>query len=438
MKFQVSAIALGCIALLSGCGGGGSSSDSTSGGMQQSISFPFPGGGSALIGIPPQTATVKLMATASSGGAVTYTSNTTDICTVNGDTLSLIKAGECSVTANQAGGSGYAPASQKQLFVIPKNPQKVVKFQNPGWQPVGGTPVQLSASFDSGLSATFTSKTPTVCSVSGNKMTPLDNGICIVTASQLGNDIYAEVSADKNIPIGTEKPAKLNFLTGYKDGSTTNEGVIGHPGNFWWCMQCTSTASADNQTLTFTATWDTPPQPGDWNYNAGRFSLFGPNLTDADLWADDTNGWYRGGVSAFNLPTAKPEGVQIEIEGALHFNLAQNPEWFGTSNNKFNVELFLGHFNTNKLDAKGNACAVTLKATVQPTAAAATDYSVNLQSQFAISETCDLSGLDLWNELQSYPVVQINFSAAKMNSEVANGAGKYVNQFMLTGPIYFQ
>jgi hypothetical protein len=437
MKFQISAIALGCAALMAGCGGGGGG-DSTSGGMAQSVSFPFPGG--PLIGIPPNATTIKLMATASSGGAITYTSNTTDTCTVNGDTLTLVKAGECSVNANQAGGNGYAPATARQLFVIPKNPQAIVKFQNPGWQPVGGTPVQLSATFDTGLPVTFTSKTPNVCSVSGNTMTPLADGICTVTATQAGTDVYAAATADKNIPIGTEKPAKLNFLTGYVDTFTTKEGLIGHPGNNkWWCMNCSEAVSSDGNTFTFTASWDTPPQPGDWNYNAAVFTLFGPNIDDADVWADSNNPlWYRGGVNAFTLPTAKPKGVQIEIEGALHFNLAQNPEWFGSSDNKFNVELFLGHFNPSQTDAGGHACNVTLKATVQPTAAAATDYSINLRNQFAISESCGLSGLDIWTELQSYPIVDIKFSAEKSNSEAANGAGKYVNQFTLTGPIYFQ
>jgi hypothetical protein len=434
MKFQVSAIALGCAALMAGCGGGGGSSD---GGTAQSITFNFPGG--QTVGVPPSVTTTKLVALASGGGAVTFSSDTPTTCTVSGDTLSLIKAGECKVTAHQAGGNGFAAASQSQLFVIPKNLQAVAKFQNPGWQPVGGTPVQLSATLNSGLPVTYTSKTPTVCSISGNTMTPLDNGMCTITATQSGNDIYLPFTVDKNIPVGTELPAKLNFLTGYKDGTTTNEGLIGHPGNRWWCMQCTTQASNNGQTFTFNATWDSPPNPGDWNYDAAWFTLFGANLTDAndvDLWKDEKN-IYRGGVNAFSLPTDPAKGVQIDIQGSLHFNLAQNPEWFGSSNNQFNVEVFLAHFNTSQVDANGHVCGVTLKATVTPTTAAATDYSLNLRNQFAISNTCGLSGLDLWTEAQTYPVVEIKFSAVP-NTTMANSAGKYVNEFTLTGPVYFQ
>jgi hypothetical protein len=122
----------------------------------------------------------------------------------------------------------------------------------------------------------------------------------------------------------------------------------------------------------------------------------------------------------------------------MHFNLAQNPEWFGSSNNKFNVELILAHFNPNKVDSNNYACAVTVMATVQPTAAGATDYNISLKNQFTLSQSCDLSGLDAWNELQSYPVVEIRFSAVQPNGQTASASGTYDSRFTLTGPIYFQ
>ncbi len=433
MRYQLSAIGLAGITLLAGCGGGGSGG---SGGAVQSIAFDFPGG--PMVGIPPQVATTKLVATASSGGPVTFSTNTPAVCSANGDTLSLLTAGECSVTATQAGYQGYGLATQSQLFVIPKQPQVFTKFPNPGWQPLGGAPVQLSATINTGLALTFTSKTPAVCSVSGTTMTALGNGLCTVTATQAGTDIYAAMAMDRSIPIGTEKPAALNFLTGYKDGSTTNEGLIGHQGNQYWCEDCNAQASSDGSTLTFNVSWGARPQPGAWDYNAAAFALFGPGLGEADLYSP--SGWYRGGVkaSSFSTPGTVPKGVQIDIQSALHFKLAQNPEWFGSTNNKFDVELLLAHFNPDKKDADGNVCSVTLKATVQPGAATATDYSIALREQFALNETCGLSGLDILDELQYFPVVGIKLSAVKPNSDTANASSQYQNQFTLTGPVYFQ
>jgi hypothetical protein len=427
--FKPRAVALACAALLAACGGGGGSGGAD-GGMVQAVEFAYPGGGA--VGVPPAVATTRLVATATGGGPITFSSNTPDTCSVNGDQLSLLKAGECSVTATQPGGNGYAAASQKQLFVIAKNQQKVVRFQNPGWQPLDTNPVPLSATFDSGLPVTLSSKTPTVCTVSGTTLTKLANGMCTVTAEQAGNDIYAPTKVDRNIPIGTEKPAALNFLTGYKDNDSTKEGLIGHVGNQWWCNDCDRSVSGGGSSYTFTASFDTPPDATKTSH--ASFQLFGPGLVDSDLY-NLGNDVYRAGVKA---PVATGKGVQVDIQTALHFNLAQNPEWFGAANNKINVELFTNHFNSTRLDANGHACTVTLKATVQPTAAAATDYSVGLKDQFSIGETCGLSGLDAWNELQGYPVIEIKFSAVQPNGQMANAASKYQTRFKLTGPIYFQ
>src|SRR5262249_8463181 len=158
---QISAITLASAALLTACGGGGS------GGAVQTIAFSFAGG--AQVAVPPEVATTTLQATASSGGPVSYTSNTPDVCTVSGETPSLLKAGEGSVTATQAGFQGYAAASQRQLFVIPKRPHTVI-FRNPGAQPLDSQTVALAATSSLGRPVSFTSSTPAVCTVSGSAL----------------------------------------------------------------------------------------------------------------------------------------------------------------------------------------------------------------------------------------------------------------------------
>ena len=71
----------------------------------QTITFPPPG--NQTLG----TAPPALSATASSGLSVSYVSTTTPVCTVSGTTLSLVSAGTCSITANQAGDSTHAAAA---------------------------------------------------------------------------------------------------------------------------------------------------------------------------------------------------------------------------------------------------------------------------------------------------------------------------------------
>jgi hypothetical protein len=414
--FKPRAIALACAAVLAGCGGGGGGTDGT---KVQAIDFNYPGG--QTVALPPTVATTKLVAIASSGGAVTFTSNTPDVCSVSGDTLSLLKAGECSVTASQAGGNGYAPATARQLFVIPKIKQQLV-FRNPGWQPLDSTPVQLAATSSVGHATSFASKTPSVCTISGTTLTKVANGMCTVTATAAGDDYYATAALDRNIPIGTATATPLTFLSGYKDAQHSNEGVIGRPGNQWWCPEsCNQKVSSDGKSYTYSVTWGAAPQPSDWDYSyAPQFFLFAPGLADTDL---DGNSGYPGGD--FRAGAA---GLRIDAQAALKFNLTQNAEWFGSSNNQFNIEIGIGHFNAKG----GNACHVTLKATVQPTAAAA-DYSISLKDKFAIGESCGLSGLDVWNELQDYSISEIKFSAVQ-----PNGSSGYKTEFTLTGPIIFQ
>ena len=77
----------------------------TGGLAAQTITFPTPG--NQVIG----TAPPALAATASSGLAVSYVSNSTGVCTVSGSTLTLVAAGTCSITASQAGDSTHAAAA---------------------------------------------------------------------------------------------------------------------------------------------------------------------------------------------------------------------------------------------------------------------------------------------------------------------------------------
>lgn len=58
-------------------------------------------------------------ATASSGLAVTFASTTPSVCTVSGNTVTIVAAGPCSITASQAGNANYAAATPvTQSFTV--------------------------------------------------------------------------------------------------------------------------------------------------------------------------------------------------------------------------------------------------------------------------------------------------------------------------------
>jgi hypothetical protein len=64
------------------------------------------------------TKSLTLSATASSGGAVTFASNSTENCTISGSTLNLLKAGNCVITASQTGTSTLAPVSASATITL--------------------------------------------------------------------------------------------------------------------------------------------------------------------------------------------------------------------------------------------------------------------------------------------------------------------------------
>jgi hypothetical protein len=61
---------------------------------------------------------IALAATASSGGAITYSTTSAGICSITGSTLNLLGNGNCAVTATQAGTSTVAPASATATVIL--------------------------------------------------------------------------------------------------------------------------------------------------------------------------------------------------------------------------------------------------------------------------------------------------------------------------------
>ncbi|MDQ1919187.1 hypothetical protein [Massilia pseudoviolaceinigra] len=424
MRFQLTAVGLACATLLAACGGGGSGEGSGGeGGTAQSVSFLFPGG--ETLAVPPIIATIDLKATASSGGPITYVSNTPNICSVSGATLSLLKAGECSVNANQVGGNGYIGATARQLFVIPKRPQVIQAFRNPGAQPLDATPVSLAATSSLGLPVVFTSSTPAVCSISGSTMQKLADGLCIVTATADGGEIYATATLERTIPVGTALAPELTFLSGYKSAALTIENgkvepVGGSSLRNWWCDGWCDISLAADGTVSNTYNWLQAPPADGWWHNWAQIDVYAP------------------GVANKSNTGSMMEGMRIDAQAQVKFTLGLNQEWFDSKNNNVNVDLVLGHYNKK---ANNDNCYVTLRATFKPGSPALTNYAVRLKDLVVVDGGCELPNLDPWGELQDYPIVHLSFASTEGNVDVPSAtapAPNYPTTVKLKGKITFQ
>jgi hypothetical protein len=150
----------------------------------QSITFAALAG--KTYGNPP----FAISATSSSGLPVTFSSSTTTICAVSGNTVAIVTSGTCTVKASQAGNTNYAPAAAtSQSFTIAKASQSIT-FGALADAAFGVAPSTLNATASSGLAVIFASTTTTVCTVSGSTVTIMTVGTCTILATQVGNINY--------------------------------------------------------------------------------------------------------------------------------------------------------------------------------------------------------------------------------------------------------
>ncbi len=156
--------------------------------ISQTISFP-------AISAQTATTTVVLNASATSGLAVSYSSSTPSVCTISGNIASLIAAGNCTITASQAGSSNYSAApSVSQSFIV------VLAYQSINNLSVGfgkaGTSYYVSTTATSGLPVQYAASPANICtsapaSGNGEEVTYIAPGVCELTFSQPGNSAYA-------------------------------------------------------------------------------------------------------------------------------------------------------------------------------------------------------------------------------------------------------
>ena len=139
-------------------------------------------------------ATQALDAEASSGLPVTFSSQTPEVCTISAGHVAAVTAGSCTIAADQAGDEGFDPAPQvtRSLTVAPAVVEpldQTIDFAQPGALTAGADQV-LDAEATSGLPVSYTSQTPTICSVADGAVVALLPGTCTVAADQAGNEEY--------------------------------------------------------------------------------------------------------------------------------------------------------------------------------------------------------------------------------------------------------
>jgi DNA-binding beta-propeller fold protein YncE len=172
-----------------------------------------------------------LAASASSGLQASFSAKTTSVCTTsgpNGETVTFLATGTCTIQATQAGNANWNPApAVEQSFTVAKGNQTIA-FAKPANRSFGEGSATIEATANSGLPVGFESMTPGACATSGiagETVTFLATGTCTIEATEDGDSNWnAAPPVERSFTIGkitqtiafAELPGKS-----FGEGSTT-------------------------------------------------------------------------------------------------------------------------------------------------------------------------------------------------------------------------
>ena len=170
-----------------------------------------------------------LTATASSTLPVTFTSSTPSVCTVtSGGLVNLLLPGTCTIAAAQVGGTSggvefaAAPVITQSFAVNPV--AQTISIASMTESHLYQTGLDLAGTTSSGLEITYTSTTPTVCTVVGKRVTFVGIGKCSIKGSQPGGarggiiygasaDLVREFFVTNYTPTATMTPTNTRTFT---------------------------------------------------------------------------------------------------------------------------------------------------------------------------------------------------------------------------------
>jgi hypothetical protein len=172
----------------------------TTGNTAQSITFNQPA--NMVLGDAAQNLTNTTANT--SGLAVTFTSNSTSICTVSGTAVTAVSEGTCSITASQAGDTTYAPAtSVTRTFTITGTARTLTidsaSYASGGYA-LNATPPTITSTANLGNTTgtkSYSSSTTGVCTINASSglVAFVSAGDCTIGSSITAGGIYNSATA---------------------------------------------------------------------------------------------------------------------------------------------------------------------------------------------------------------------------------------------------
>jgi hypothetical protein len=240
---------------------------------------------------PSQSGTAATLSATGGGSGnpiVFRTTSVPTVCTVNGTTVTYFGAGNCVITADQAGNATYSAAPQVTATVVVQIvgllPQVITNFApaSPVTLNIAPTPTTATLTATGGGSTSpivfSASSASSICTVTGDVVTYIGVGICRLNADQ-GND--ATYSAAPTVSVNVTVQLMPQVILGFNPATpvtlgaapatlTALEGASGIPAEY----STTSPASictVSGTTLTYVGAGTcvvTANRPGNVNFSA--------------------------------------------------------------------------------------------------------------------------------------------------------------------------
>ena len=121
---------------------------------------------------------------------VTFTENSAACEIVDGNSLRVVSAGTCVITASQSADDTYAATSIGKSIWITKVEQ-TINFTNPTAMTVSSGQQALNATGGSGSAAVVFTESSAACSIVNGNLIAISAGYCVITASQAADGTYA-------------------------------------------------------------------------------------------------------------------------------------------------------------------------------------------------------------------------------------------------------
>lgn len=310
-------------------------------GLSQSITF------NSLNSKDATDSNFDVSASASSGLTVSFSSATGTICTVTtSGTVDILKAGICTINANQAGDASYFAASQvSQSFTVNRVAQTIT-LDSISDKDTGSADFTVSVTPGASTSSVvISSANNSYCTVSGTTVHIVAAGTCTIRANQAQDDIYSaatQVSQSFTISqlytvtynsgtLGTGSvPTQSSKLTGGTFTVASGSGLSREGFSFNGWKDASNNPYAYNSTFTVASTNVT--LTAQWRQN----SLFG--ISDADLSTASTLAFTTGGninrtisfddgisSATVRVPfNAFSKNVDVNVQALTDTNFAKN------------------------------------------------------------------------------------------------------------------